>query len=174
MKKRRFNHETNTGMFADISFLLLIFFMVVTTFNKAYQVPMKLPPLQENLPPGKINKSRVLSIHLNDLSQILIEDKLYTKEEPYTLKDELRRICTNTQKDLVSIKMHPDTPYAQYVRLLATLKEDKANLQEELAQELYGKPLGRLNQQQTSEIIQRTKYSVTEKEINNEEITTKY
>lgn len=172
MKKRRHHHEINTGMFADISFLLLIFFMVVTTFNRAYEIPMKLPPLRENAQPAKLDKNRVLTIHINDQSQTLIDDKIYLKGESYTLLSELRKICSHPKHGLVSINMHPETPYAHYINLLARLKKDKAALQQDLAQELFGKTTNQLNAQERDLIIHKTTYSITEKEIHHDEAST--
>ena len=173
MKKRRQNHEINTGMFADISFLLLIFFMVVTTFNRAYEIPMKLPPLKENAQAAKIDKNRVLTIHINNLSQTLINDELYLHGEFYDLTSELRRICAHPKNGLVAIKMHPDTPYTHYISVLARLKEDKAALQLELAQELFGKTTTNLTKEEQAAIIEKSTYSISEKEINYDETTTK-
>ena len=122
MKKRRHHHEINTGMFADISFLLLIFFMVVTTFNKSYELPMKLPPLKENVQAAPIDKGRVITIHINNLSQTLIDDELYLHGEFYDLTSELRRICAHPKNGLVAIKMHPDTPYTHYISVFGPAK----------------------------------------------------
>jgi biopolymer transport protein ExbD len=173
MKKRRHHHEINTGMFADISFLLLIFFMVVTTFNRSYELPMKLPPLKENAQAAAIDKNRVLTIHINDLSQTLINDELHLKGESYSLTEQLRRICAHPKHGLISIKMHPDTPYAHYIGVLARLKEDKAALQQELAQELFAKSINQLNPEEQAMIIAKTTYSISEKEINYDETTSK-
>ena len=173
MKKRRHHHEINTGMFADISFLLLIFFMVVTTFNKSYELPMKLPPLKENVQAAPIDKGRVITIHINNLSQTLIDDELYLDGESYSLKDQLRRICAHPKHGLIAIKMHPDTPYKHYISTLAGLKEDKAALQAELAQELFGKSTNNLRPDEQAVIIEKSTYSISEKEFNYDETTTK-
>ena len=69
--------------------------------------------------------------------------------------------------------MHPDTPYKHYISTLAGLKEDKAALQLELAQELYGKTTTNLTKEEQAAIIEKSTYSISEKEINYDETTTK-
>ena len=147
--------------------------MVVTTFNKSYELPMKLPPLKENVQAAPIDKGRVITIHINNLSQTLIDDELYLHGEFYDLTSELRRICAHPKNGLVAIKMHPDTPYTTISAYLARLKEDKAALQLELAQELFGKTTTNLTKEEQAAIIEKSTYSISEKEINYDETTTK-
>ena len=69
--------------------------------------------------------------------------------------------------------MHPDTPYTHYISVLARLKEDKAALQLELAHELFGKTTTNLTKEEQAAIIEKSTYSISEKEINYDETTTK-
>jgi len=165
MKRRRISHDTDTGMFADISFLLLIFFMVVTTFNKAYEVQMSLPPLSKSKSSGKLNKQRVLNIFLNDRGQVLVEDQLYDNDFAYSLVAEIERISSHAKPGIVKINMHPNTDYKNYIMLLTRLKQDKELVMGNLAEEMFNKEFNTLHIKQKRLIAKKTKYSVIENEI---------
>jgi biopolymer transport protein ExbD len=162
MKTRRIDHETNAGAMADIAFLLLIFFMVVTTFNKAYELELSLPPKKENTRKGKISKQRLLTIHLNAQSGILIGDKIYPAEESYSLTDEIKRITSSKQSGVIKINMHPDTPYGSYLQLMSNIKRDKELILDELAEESYGQSFKELNGTNKKTLLAQTTYSITE------------
>ncbi len=165
MKKRRINHETDSGVFADVSFLLLIFFMVVTTFNKAYELQMNLPPASINQKSGKISKQRLLNIHLNDKSQILIEGIIYNQDGPYSLVEEIQRITAHTKPGLVKINMLASTPYKGYIHFLTRLKKDKEIVVKQMAKDLFAKDFSGLSHKQKQQILSKVKYSIVEKEI---------
>ncbi len=162
MQKRRIDHETNAGAMADIAFLLLIFFMVVTTFNKAYELELSLPPKKENTRKGKISKQRLLTIHLNAQSGVLIGDKIYPQEVTYSLTDELKRITSNQKSGVIKINIHPDTPYGSYLQLMSNIKRDKELILNELAEESYGQPFKELKATNKKVLLAKTAYSITE------------
>jgi len=165
MKRRRISHETDTGMFADISFLLLIFFMVVTTFNKAYEVQMSLPPSSKSLSGTKISKQRVLNIFLNELGQVLIDQELYDANVQYSLAEDIERISLHAKPGVVKINMHPNTSYRYYLNVLTRLKQDKEIVMNKFANERFGKEYSLLNIKQKQLIASKTKYSIVEKEL---------
>lgn len=165
MKKRRTNHETNSGMFADVAFLLLIFFMVVTTFNKAYKIQLSLPPITEDTITSPVNKQRILEIYLNDVSQIMVEDHLFNSEDEYSLISGLNRITSQKKSGIVKINMHPMTSYSDYISLLAQLKKDREQLNNKQSLDGYGKEYLLLTTEQKNIINQQTKYAVIENEI---------
>ena len=162
MRKRRNEHETNAGAMADIAFLLLIFFMVVTTFNKAYELELSLPPKKENTRKGTISKQRLLNIHLNAQSGILIGDKIYPQEATYSLTNEVKRITASQKSGVIKINMHPDTPYGAYLQLMSNIKRDKEQVIEELAQESYGNTFKELKTPDKKALLAQTAYSITE------------
>lgn len=165
MKQRRIDHQTNAGAMADIAFLLLIFFMVVTTFNKAYELELKLPPKQENTRKGAISKQRLLTIYLNDQASILIGEKEYDENSPYSIVNEIKRITSQKKPGVIKVNMHPDTPYGTYLTFLSNLKRDKEILLNEIAMEIYQKLYNDLEKSQKQALLDKTKYSIIENEI---------
>ena len=165
MRRRLLDHEPNTGMFADVSFLLLIFFMIVTTFNKTYELDMVLPPKSDTEIKGKITKNRVLNIYLNDKAEYLIEDKIFTHVSEFSLVEELRRITSHRAKGLVKISMLPGTNYDTYLKLISAIKRDRNKLKENLALEKFGKKYTELSNRKKNLIINQLKYSISEIEV---------
>ncbi|MFT4537035.1 MAG: biopolymer transport protein ExbD, partial [Saprospiraceae bacterium] len=74
MRKRRKMPELNAGSMADIAFLLLIFFLVVTTVAEDKGIPVILP-LYYVGPPGPVPENDVLTILINAEDNLLVESK---------------------------------------------------------------------------------------------------
>lgn len=69
--------EINAGSMADIAFLLLIFFLVTTTFETNSGINRKLPPPQdENIEPPVIKQKNIFTVVVNKNNQLLVEDQL--------------------------------------------------------------------------------------------------
>lgn len=80
---RRSSPEVNAGSMADIAFLLLIFFLVTTTFDQDSGVTRKLSPWEE-IPdpnPPKIKQKNIFTVVVNKNNQMLVEDS------PMEIKD---------------------------------------------------------------------------------------
>jgi biopolymer transport protein ExbD len=69
---RRELEEINASSMADIAFLLLVFFLVTTTFSKENVVDERLPRKNDD-PPIKVYDYNILSILANKKDQILVE-----------------------------------------------------------------------------------------------------
>ncbi|MCB9188985.1 MAG: biopolymer transporter ExbD [Flavobacteriales bacterium] len=75
MAKRELE-EINASSMADIAFLLLVFFLVTTTFSKETEVEEKLPRKNEDLE-IKIREYNILQILANKNDNILVEGEHY-------------------------------------------------------------------------------------------------
>jgi len=73
---RRNIPEVNAGSMADIAFLLLIFFLVTTTFEVDNGINRKLPPIP---PPGQeppiIKQKNLFTVLVNKNNDLLVEDE---------------------------------------------------------------------------------------------------
>lgn len=74
---RRNIPEVNAGSMADIAFLLLIFFLVTTTFEVDSGINRKLPPMP---PPGQtppiIKQKNLFTVQVNKNNDLLVEEEL--------------------------------------------------------------------------------------------------
>ena len=166
MKKRRPIQEPDSSTFADIAFLLLIFFMVVTTFNKNYQVEMTLPPLQEEKQrSGKISKDRLVNIYLNNSDQLLVNDKILQNDRELSLVEEIQRITSGKRNGIIKINMLPDTKYEDYLKVLNAIKKSRIEVKQKIAQLMFDNDFEKLSNTQKNVINNKVKYSILEKEI---------
>jgi len=111
---------------ADIAFLLLIFFLVVTTIDMDTGIGMTLPPkLDEDQEPPPVRERNVLNLLLNDRGQLLMNDELANVNQ---VREQVVRHITNFGEDenlserpglaVVSIKTDRNTRYDRYIDVL--------------------------------------------------------
>ena len=73
---RREAPEVNAGSMADISFLLLIFFLVTTTIGVDQGINRLLPRYEPDPVVPDINKRNILPVLVNNNNQLLVNEKL--------------------------------------------------------------------------------------------------
>ena len=74
---RRNVPEVNAGSMADIAFLLLIFFLVTTTFEEDAGITRKLPPVQpEDIAPPIIKQKNLFTVLVNKNNDLLVEEEV--------------------------------------------------------------------------------------------------
>lgn len=108
---------------ADIAFLLLIFFLVVTTFDTDKGIQRKLPPMPEGEPPKVETKDKnVFIVLVNSQDQLLVEgdplDVSQLKEKAKKFID--RRTTALADKDddpVISLKNDRGTSYDLYIQV---------------------------------------------------------
>ena len=80
---RRETPEINAGSMADISFLLLIFFLVTTTMDVDTGLQRRLPQIQDEPQEEqqKLYKRNIFQIVINGYDQMLIDDNIAEIDE---------------------------------------------------------------------------------------------
>jgi biopolymer transport protein ExbD len=125
-KKQRGNPEIPLASMSDISFLLLIFFLVTTTIDVDTGIGMTLPPkLEENQEPPPVRERNMLKILVNAQGQVLLEDR---PSAVALIRAEVQKHVQNNGQDpnyaesadkaVVSFKTDRQTPYDIYVQVL--------------------------------------------------------
>ncbi len=120
--------EFNASSMADITFLLLVFFLVTTTVSTDKGIKFVLPQKADDTTPTKVKG--VVNIFLNDDNQVLLGKK--GKEEEVSIqqiKNQLtlldREISAQGDSIIVSIKVTPGSTYKNYVEILDQIKNAK-------------------------------------------------
>lgn len=150
LKKKRGREDAEIPMssLADIAFLLLIFFLVVTTIDVDTGIGLILPPIpDENTEPPPVKERNLLNILVNAQGMVLID------EEPAslnTVKDRIKEFVDNNGVDpdlsespddaIVSIKTTRQTPYNVYIDMLDEVMGAYAELRNQASMERYGVP----------------------------------
>ena len=156
----------NTSSTADISFMLLIFFLVTTSMDTDMGLARRLPqppdPDQEDAQVD-IKARNILYVRLNFEGQLWIEDETtrgyadikelrqrvkefvkneqnYSKwpEKHVKILDHLGR-CYVTDKHVISVQTDRGTPYDAYFQVRNELVAAYSELRNELAKEKFGR-----------------------------------
>ncbi|MCF7741077.1 MAG: biopolymer transporter ExbD [Candidatus Marinimicrobia bacterium] len=114
--KKREDVEVPQGSLADISFLILIFFMVSTTINMDKGIGIILPGEGQE---KEIYKDQITNVMVDPKGRVLLDEK---EIDMQNLAGELRQIISNKPKMIFSVKTHPKTKYQDYIDVLDKLK----------------------------------------------------
>jgi len=165
MKRRKLSSTNNTGAMADVAFLLLIFFMVVTTFNKDYKLAMTLPPHTDQIIKGPVPKDRIINISINGNNDLMIQENNMVSDPTLEITAGLKPILNSNKKPIILIKMHPDTDYQAYIEILAHIKQAKVEMRYYLSQEILSKKYQDLDNTEKRMIEKRLAFTISEQEM---------
>lgn len=181
----------NTTSTADISFMLLIFFLVTTSMDTDMGLARRLPkppePDQEDATMD-IKKRNILYVRLNFSGQLWIEDetnrgyaemnelrprvKEFIKNEQnssvlpekHVKNIELLGQCFVTDKHVVSVQTDRATPYDVYFQVQNELVAAYNELRNELSKEKFGREYQYLKDEEKSAIRQYYPQNISEAE----------
>lgn len=169
MGKRKVS-EINASSMADISFLLLIFFLVATSMETTTGLARRLP---EPLPPDHepkdidIKKRDIFVVRINSLNQLLVQgeyldiSQLKNKAKEFIKNehgaDNLPEVFTEdfshlgaisfTKNHVISVMNDVDTQYQAYIDVQNELVAAYNELRNELAMNKYGKSFNELDEE---------------------------
>ena len=115
-KERKRGAEIPTASMADIAFLLLIFFLVVTTIDVDKGLGLTLPPIGQDI---EIQKKNICSVLINAEGKVLIDEKpvqINLIHEIISLK------IAENERLIVSLKTARETKYEVYIKTLDQIK----------------------------------------------------
>lgn len=121
-RKHREDEDTNIDMtpMLDIVFIMLIFFIVTTSFVKEEGIGLKRP---SNSPPNQEKTEdppKVITITINDESQISMDDRII---DPERIGANIEAKLANDPRSPVLIRVHND---ATNLTLLAAVDQARA------------------------------------------------
>ncbi len=163
--RRKTDHQIDTGSFADIAFLLLIFFMVVTTFQHYSKLKMNNPANENVIKSAPISEKRLLRININNEDEIMIGDEIYSSHQPLDLVSEIKRIRNHPKIGVVAITTTSHASYKIYLRIISALKRAKKDLREHDSRALFQQSFASLNAKQKESILRQTQFKIIEKEL---------
>lgn len=153
--------EINAGSMADIAFLLLIFFLMVTTMDVEAGLQRRLPPMpDENQKQDdiQINRRNILVVRINSLDVLLAGGQIMNVA---LLKDKAKEFLTNPanvetlpdRKDkmiegfgnfavsegVISLQNDRGTSYNAYIQVQNELVKAVNEIRDEFAMKNFGK-----------------------------------
>lgn len=160
-RKNRPIPEIQSGSTADIAFLLLIFFMVCTTFQREKSIPMVLPPPYDG-PAGQVNENRVLSLIINGDNQVMFQGKAIDTSLETTITQHLRKMVSAKTRPYINVKLHESSDYEHYIYVLAKVKASINNLKKSYALQRFDKSYNQLSKEQYSILSKMLAITITE------------
>ena len=108
--------ELNTSSTADISFMLLIFFLVTSSMDTEKGLLRQLPPPPtEQQAPTDVRKDHVLQVTLDANDQLAVDGTLLT---PQQLRERIKEFVVADRKEhVISIRTDRATTYEAYFRM---------------------------------------------------------
>ena len=130
--------ELNTSSTADISFMLLIFFLVTSSMDTDKGLMRQLPPLpDEKQQPMDVKQEHVMTIRLDAHDQLTLDGTLLT---PRQLTEEIQqRIESDRLEHIISIETSRETSYEAYFHVQNAVVRAYAVLRDHRARQLCGK-----------------------------------
>ena len=145
-RRKKRDAEIGTASMADIAFLLLIFFLLVTTINTEKGIYMQLPPkLDTTVEPPEIKDRNLLVILVNNDGNVLVEGEFMRVD---AIRDEVKKHITNfgqlpgysedPERAVVSFKTERALPYERYVEVLDEIKGAYNDVRDSYASSEFG------------------------------------
>lgn len=146
-KRTRDDAEIPSSSLADIAFLLLIFFLLVTTIDVDTGIGLTLPPApNENQPPPELNDRNLMNILVNSQGLVQIDEQATPINQ---VKQKVKEFVDNKGADpglsespdkaVVSIKTTRETPYKVYIDVFDEVVGAYIDLRNTAAQAEFGR-----------------------------------
>lgn len=166
-RKQRETPGLNTTSTADISFMLLIFFLVTTSMDVDKGLLRQLPspePQKKEQQQTVVDKANLMALRLTAGDTLLVNDKPMKVSQ---LKEEtIRFVHRLGRKHLISIESDRDADYNLYFQMQNQLMEAYSQLRNETAQKKYHRDYALLNNDQKEQVRNLCPQRITESYAN--------
>jgi biopolymer transport protein ExbD len=168
--------EINGSSMADIAFIALIFFLMVTTMDKEEGIARLLPPIppeDQKMEDQKVNRRNIIQVKINS------NDRLLAGSQPMDvsqLKDKIKEFMTNptddpnlpekevqdipglgpvpVSKGVISLQNDRGTTYQAYITVQNELIKAINELRDDFSMRTYGKKYSKLDEDR-QEIVRK-------------------
>lgn len=172
-KRRHHIPELNTTSTADISFMLLIFFLVTTSMDVDKGLRRQLPPAQQEKVEQEslVDKGKLMELKITEDNALLLNGQPVNMNE---LRIRTEEFITRVGKEhLISVSASPESAYETYFNLQNELMAAYKNVRDRLARQRYGRALEACNETQRNVITQQCPQRIAETYQTSEEGATR-
>ena len=120
-KKSKVSDKVPSSSMADIAFLLLIFFLVTTTFPKDKGLAIVLPEQGEDI---QVSQRNILHLIIQPTGIVDVkrgESPQIQQVSPNDIETIWRQAVSENENMIAAVKTHPDAPYKYMVDVLDAL-----------------------------------------------------
>ncbi len=140
--------ELNTTSTADISFMLLIFFLVVSSMDIDKGLTRQLPPMEKEhvMEETLISKDKLLRLEITENNLLLVDGQEMSVRQ---LRNHASRFIMKVGNEhLISIDAHPSSSYDTYFQVQNELVKAYKEARNAIANKHYGSSFESLTTQQ--------------------------
>jgi len=154
--------ELNTTSTADISFMLLVFFLVTSSMNSDQGLGRKLAPMDdEKQEQQDIQRSNVLEVRID------AHDVVYCDGNKVTAKELRRQVASfvasrQTGRYIIAVETDRHASYDAYFEMQNAIAAAYHQLRETMAQREYGCPFSQCTREQHDVIVARYPQRISE------------
>lgn len=178
--------EINGSSMADIAFIALIFFLMVTTMDKEEGISRLLPPIppeDQKIEDLKVNRRNIIQVKIN------ANDRLLAGSQPMDvsqLKDKIKEFMTNPYDDpnlpekeikdipglgpvpvtkgVISLQNDRGTTYQAYITVQNELIKAINELRDDFSMKTFGKKYSKLDEDQQTAVRKAVPQNISEAE----------
>ena len=178
--------EINGSSMADIAFIALIFFLMVTTMDKEEGISRLLPPIppeDQKVENQEVNRRNIIQVKINS------NDRLLAGSQPMDvsqLKDKIKEFMTNpyddpnlpekeiqdipglgpvpVSKGVISLQNDRGTTYQAYITVQNELIKAINELRDDFSMKTFGKKYSKLSEDQQEMVRKAIPQKISEAE----------
>ena len=166
-RKKRQVPGLNTASTADISFMLLIFFLVTTSMDVDKGLFRMLPspePQKQERQESMVDKSTLMSLYVTEQNQLLLNEH---PVDVHHLREEVVKFVHRLgARHLISIESDREANYDLYFQMQNELMLAYQQLRDEYAQKYFGKEFAALSVDQKNRVRKACPQRITESYAN--------
>lgn len=161
LRRHRDVPELNTTSTADISFMLLVFFLVTSSMDTDKGLGRKLAPLDEQQEQQDINRQNVLQIRLDADDILYCDDKTVTLQQ---LQQQVESFVASRHdtRYIITVETDRQTSYNAYFEMQNAVVAAYRQLRDKMARQLYKHSFSRCTKEQREAIMQRYPQRISE------------
>ena len=160
-RKRREVPGLNTTSTADISFMLLVFFLVTTSMDADKGMNRQLPPKQdEKQEMMNVDRSKVMSLALSEEGLLTIDEKIADIDK---IRRQLKEFIVSAgPSHIIELKTDRKCDYDTYFHLQNEIVRSYREIRDAAAKQQFGKPYGKCTAEQREQIAEKYPQRVQE------------
>ena len=178
--------EINGSSMADIAFIALIFFLMVTTMDKEEGIARQLPPIppeDQKVEDQKVNRRNIIQVKINAADRLLAGG---VPMDVSQLKDKIKEFMTNpyddpnlpekeeqdipglgkvkVSKGVISLQNDRGTSYQAYITVQNELVKAINELRDDFSMKTFGKKYAKLDEEQQEAVREAVPQRISEAE----------
>ena len=160
-RKRREVPGLNTTSTADISFMLLVFFLVTTSMDADKGMNRQLPPkTDEKQEMMDVDRSKVMSLSLSEEGLLTIDDKIADIDK---IRRQLKEFIVSAgPSHIIELKTDRKCDYDTYFHLQNEIVRSYREIRDAAAKQQFGKPYSKCSVEQREQLMEKYPQRVQE------------